>query len=381
MMAYRLGAIASAVVASALSSVLAIPPKANDAAALVKQLGSESFQARETAEWQLKALGAAALPAIKAGVTSADAETARRCKSLLSAIRNGESESFVAGKKEHDSAAWQSFKTLVGDSKESRQLFVEMMADDRRADAIERAEANPAKAHVVYAASLLAAKDALDAVMAPLFARPQPIDDGRNKAVQSALREALPPAEIAAVLFLGRHKIPVGVKDPECPRFFFSSAFAAALDGPMSKEFKMLFAGWLDRRQNAVALQSGLTASLNFALKEGAPMSRRVLVDKATSPQLLDKALLVIGHHGIQDDLPLLRRFREDDRVTSTAYAPGQVGAPLGAKIGDTQVRDLCSPPAARAFPSFHGPLLANRNPVLQKRACRLRSWKNRECR
>jgi hypothetical protein len=341
MFAHRLGIIAITLVVIAAASPPALAE--HDAVALVKQLGSDSFQAREAAERQLKALGPAALSAIKAGVTSGDAEVAQRCKTLLSVIRKTEAEAFVAGKKEHDSPAWMSFKTLVGDSKESRQLFAEMMADDRRADAIDRAEANPAKAHEVYAVSLLAAKDALDAATAPFFGRPQPITDDRSKAMQNALREALPPAEIAAVLFLGRHITPAGVKDPDCPRFFFSAGFAAAVEGSMSKEFKKLFAGWLDRRQNAIALQAGLTASLNFALKEGVPMARRVLADKATSPQLVDKALLVIGHHGTQDDLPLLGRFRNDDRVTSTAHAPGPVGAPLGAKIGDRQVRDLAA--------------------------------------
>jgi hypothetical protein len=284
---------------------------------------------------RLKALGAAALPAIKAGVTSADAETARRCKSLLSAIRNGESESFVAGKKKHDSPAWTSFKTLVGDSKESRQLFVEMMADDRRADAIEQAETNPAKAHEVYAAALERANESL----AKAFNRfmGQPISDALGKAAQAALKEAVSPAELAMILFVGRQPLPDGAKDPACREMLFSSGFADAIGGPMKKQFQKLFAAWFDRRRDTKALQAGVSATLNFALKDGVPVSRRLLGDKAMPPILVGRALLVVGHHGIQQDLPLLRGFRDDSRVTSTAGPPG------GEQMGTQQVRDFAA--------------------------------------
>jgi hypothetical protein len=318
MIAHRLGAIiiTALMFAPALQVAADDPPPAKDAAALVQQLGSKSFPAREAAEKQLRELGLAALPAIKAGMMNPDAEIAQRCKLLLPAIRFADSEAFLAGKKEHDSPAWRSFKTLVGDSKESRQIFAEMMADDRRADAIERAEANPAKAHEVYAAEMDRAKQLLDQAMRPFMG--QPISDYMSRSAQKALREAFPAPEVATVLFIGRTGLPVGVKDATLPHWIISTGFADGVGGPMGPQFRKLYAAWLDHRRDSAAIRAGINASLIFALKEGVPTARRLATDKATDPKLIAQALLVIGHHGARDDLALLREFRKDERKTTT---------------------------------------------------------------
>lgn len=57
---------------------------------LVRQLGSESFQERETASKALRSLGEKALPALKhAAASSPDAEVRRRAAKLLKLLASG----------------------------------------------------------------------------------------------------------------------------------------------------------------------------------------------------------------------------------------------------------------------------------------------------
>jgi hypothetical protein len=109
------------------------------------------------------------------------------------------------------------------------------------------------------------------------------------------------------------------------------------MDGPSQKQVRKLFAAWVEQRQDPNALLAGMTASLHFALPEAVRTARRVLAEKSTSPRLCGQAILVIGHHGIKEDVPLLIGFRGDERVTRTATAPG------GGQIGAGQVRDVAT--------------------------------------
>ena len=53
------------------------------------------------------------------------------------------------------------------------------------------------------------------------------------------------------------------------------------------------------------------------------PTARRVAKDKAADPSLLEKALLVLGHHGAKEiDLPIMREFRDDKRSTKQIIRP-----------------------------------------------------------
>jgi WD40 repeat protein len=62
------------------------PPKAADIDRLIKQLGSEDFNAREAASKALRAIGEPALPALRKAGESNDAEVRRRARDLADAI-------------------------------------------------------------------------------------------------------------------------------------------------------------------------------------------------------------------------------------------------------------------------------------------------------
>jgi hypothetical protein len=317
------------------------PPK-KDTLTLVKELGNPSFQVREAAERQLKGIGFEALPAIKTGAASGDAKVAERCKELVRAIRAADAENFVAARHEHDSPAWTSFKRLVGDSKVSRLLFVDMMADDRRADAIERAEASPSQAHKLYLAELEEAKRLLDEAMKPFMG--QPLSDDMSRAARRALLSAMTFPEVSTVLFLGRHPIPKGKPDPEPSSWLFSTGFDEGIQGPANRQACTLFGVWLSQRRDSAAIRSGLSASLAFEIKDAVPTARRMAADKTANPRTVSEALIVIGHYGTKEDLPLVCGFRKDARPTMTIFRPegGQAEIlPLG-DIAAAMALKLC---------------------------------------
>jgi hypothetical protein len=294
-------------------------PQKKDAATLVKELGSPSYLVREAAERQLKEVGFVALPAIKAGLISTDSEVASRCKKLIGVIRIASAPGFVEGKHDHDSPAWASFKAVVGDSKVSRLLFVDMMADDRRADAIERAEANPSQAHKLYLAELEGAKRVLDEAIKPFMG--QEMDADVSRAVRKALLSALTLPELTTVLFLGRNPIPNGESDPAPPYYFFSTGFEEGIRGAANHQACALFGAWFSQRRDPAAIKNGLMAALAFELKDAIPTARRVATTKTTDPGVIACALIVIGHHGTREDLPLVYSFRKDDRPTMTIFS------------------------------------------------------------
>ena len=114
---------------------------------LVKQLGSARFTEREAAQAKLREIGRAAMPAVRAGTKDGNAEITRRCTALLPLMQ-------VDVLKRLDHPVWARFKKIVGGDEVSRNLFLEMIDDPRRAELLEAAETNPDKAGDHYRAEL-----------------------------------------------------------------------------------------------------------------------------------------------------------------------------------------------------------------------------------
>src|SRR5947209_6850965 len=74
---------ASLVLAAALLSVRGADPSPDEVAALVRQLGSDSFEEREAAGRLLSAAGKAGLPALRRARDGDDAEVRRRAAELV----------------------------------------------------------------------------------------------------------------------------------------------------------------------------------------------------------------------------------------------------------------------------------------------------------
>lgn len=86
------------------------------AEALVKQLGAGLFADREAAQKRLRSMGLEALPALQAGLKSADTEVARRSQTIIGLIYQ-----------DCEPRLWKRWAQLIGDDAGSRELFREML--------------------------------------------------------------------------------------------------------------------------------------------------------------------------------------------------------------------------------------------------------------
>jgi hypothetical protein len=137
------------------------PEDSRAAAELVKKLGSDKFQERETAAKALRAIGAAAIPAIETGVKSESTEIAQRCERLLTAIRRDDVDRIIKAllsdtdfKAKFDYPIWLRWVNIVGDDRTSRELFAEVLAVDGAAAALKSLEDNPKSANKLYPTEL-----------------------------------------------------------------------------------------------------------------------------------------------------------------------------------------------------------------------------------
>ncbi len=285
------------------------------ATALVQQLGDPDFATREAAGGKLRALGVKAILALQFGARDPNPEVAKRSREVLAAIKAAERQAFLAGKREPTTPAWKRFKELVGDTKASRELFAEMMADDRRAELVEKAEVSPEKAAEVYAAEVTRAADAglksyqqfVGQVPAVMTA------PGQSTPMAVASREAVPLGDATAVLFLGTHPLPKGAKDPSAS-WALRASFTDGVRGPQKEPLRKLFAIWLDRRTDPETIHDGLETALYASVPDALPIARRLVADPKLSAPRKGVAVLIVGNHGTKDDLPLLTACRSDAR-------------------------------------------------------------------
>jgi hypothetical protein len=286
-----------------------------EAQKLVRRLGSPDFADRESAEANLRGLGVSAKAAVVVGARSSDAEVTRRCQALLKQIRALERESLTAGRGPWPGPEGVRFKELVGDTPVARKLFAEMIADDRRADVIERAAASPADSARLYAAEVTRVSEAGDAVFAKFDGKLGDADEWVR--FRDEFRRAVTPGDVCAVCFLGSIALPERADDPADVDHVLRASFIDLAGGPLKEPFRKLFVAWLECRKEPKAAKAGLYAALYTGIPDVVGVARRRVLDAKAPAVATGTALLVLGHHGTLDDLAALSALRDDDRRLS----------------------------------------------------------------
>lgn len=123
---------------------LGVPPeKAADAKVLIAKLDDDDVEVRDKAYARLEKLGRFALPALlEAAKGKPSNEVQNRLETLIPVARKADFDAradlFLAdneGKQTHDLLGWSKLAEVAGDTKESRKLFRNILADDAlRAD-------------------------------------------------------------------------------------------------------------------------------------------------------------------------------------------------------------------------------------------------------
>jgi RNA polymerase sigma factor (sigma-70 family) len=313
----------------------AAPKTDPEAEKLVKQLGAPAFADREAAEKKLLAVPAAAVNAVRAGMTSSDPEIAARSQALLPRLMS-------AALAVSDHPVWTRFKKSIGDDAATRKLFLDMIADGRRAELLDRAEANPAKANEVYAAELTKWVEA----MKEGFRQAE-------RAAQGRTGELLPKSgvptrgEFATLLFLGTYPATAKVTYRivgDADRVAYHGVLGFGLNGPgdpaksagILLEVRRLFAAWLAVRADSGIVAHGLWLATFHDIKESIPAARAALADEKTDREARGFAALAVGHLGSKDDLPLLEKVLTDDRVfQQTQFTTAGVVMPVTCQVRD----------------------------------------------
>jgi hypothetical protein len=323
---------------AALFSVQAVtagdPAKPDEGERLVQQLSSQQFAEREAAAKELIARGTAAKAAVLTGTKHSDPEVAQRCKSILEQVRTNERRDFIAGKADWPSPSGKKFRDIVGDNDASRKLFAEVLADENRAAIVDKVGDSADLASRAYASEVLRLDKAALKATPIVPALPSPRD--ALVAAQRASKAAVGPGDVALVLFLGALREPSEAEPPLRHGGVLSASFIELGRGAMKDPMCKLYLAWLDRQSDPDSLVAGLEGSLYVPIPEAAKVARRLLLAPKASEGVLLNCYLVLGYHGKSDDLALLVKFRNDERVLAVH------GSKDSQKI-DIQVRDLAA--------------------------------------
>jgi hypothetical protein len=296
-------------------------PEYRAAADLVRQLGDPKFAAREAAARKLVDMGAAAVPALRAGTASADEEVRSRSVALLPQAQavgwKRRADAFLAdptGK--HDLPLMAEWEKLAGKPDAgSRALYADMVkgggplmelaATDRRA---------------AVAALAAQSKKLLDSMRV------------RGKVVE------VPAGDIAAVLFvqavLKDSPDATGSADRREPLYLLSNPSVAAALGARDTgpAFRLLVVAWIDSRPAEETMSALyftlLTHRRPFA--EADPVLIR-LATRHKSAQIRWVALEALGKSGTKVAVNKLTELLTD---TATMYDD------VGGKDSPQQVRD-----------------------------------------
>ena len=320
--------------------LLAVPfaHAADDPAALVARLGNKSFAEREAASKAIRQLGVPALQAVTAGCTSTDAEIRDRCKTLLVQLRADWRAEFAAafqadaeGNHKQTHPVWNRFVELAGDSRISRALFAEMIKNPDNFTRLDDATADPKRAAVQYTEVVRAISAQRDQLMRYTF--------------HIEVWPGESPAECATILYLGA----CFSGDPRPPGpdkgVSYLPAWVASkpLCGPSGGPIGKLFVAWLNRREDAGLMSSGLEIVFCHALADGLPIARRIAADTKLPATTRAAALPVLGRFGSVKDLPACMALLDDDSQFASFSTDGYLPQGTPVQKRTTQVRNVAA--------------------------------------
>lgn len=345
------------------------PKKETPAEELVRQLDSNEFQKREAAEKALIELGAAALPAVRAGTKSTKPEVVQRCERIQTHIRAAELAKFTKAfaadterKAAFDHPIWKRYVAMVGDSKPSRELFARIIKCEDWAKTLDAAEADPANAGELYRAAVR--------------------EVGERTMANASVGFLIPiwpcdlPEEVAFLLLLGSYKntdptYPLSYQDMPSRHFAegesrvrFGRGLVLAFQGKRleidpkkgdrsievddgggnasesARVMLLLLAHWLEQRNLWIVASEHVSVLSTDQRKTLLPFARRVLADKNAAVLCRAFWVSIVRRFGDKTDVPLLTPLFDDktgmDWATTNRFGEGP-----GNVINQAQVREV----------------------------------------
>ena len=262
------------------------PDPTAEAAALVEQLGDDSYEVRREAADRLRNLGMAAHDALLEGLKAPDTEIRRSSRRILALVLDAEYEARITafindrdGGVDHKLAGWKTFKSEIGDDTKARELFVQM----------HREESGLLESYEVGAG---AAADALRHRFVQLY---QQIYNRNGAArVQPSL------GTIAALVFVGGDEsldLPADVVNHNYWQSFIQQpAFQTALRGGEYQPYAQKLVGrWMMLPGDVNMTQRKLQMAMQFDIPAALPLARDAVANKQLHPNYRVMGLHVIA--------------------------------------------------------------------------------------
>ena len=278
------------------------PEKKLAPADLVEQLAHESYTYRERARAELERRSFDAQEALEAGLKSDDLEVRYHCERLLTDIRERDTQrrldEFISEAnqdKKYDFPAWTDVRDVLGDSKLTRQIYVEMY----------RAESDTLR--------LVERKD--EALVAHLDARTRFL----QRRTQGLYQAPLGTGNIAALL------LAAGTKDTKLSptgnsmiyQLCYQQVFRDAMNSDKAPPMRKLLGRYANNTDDQSAYQC-MTLMMQFNMtEEGLACADRILSGKTAVPHIKQYALLTIAKLGDEKQKDRIRPLLEDKQVCS----------------------------------------------------------------
>lgn len=287
---------------------------------LVQRLGDSSFKVRESVSDQLVKLGAAAVDALRKGLTHPDAEVSERCRKLLPQALDfhlqEQIDKFLAkpdGPIPEDLPGLKRWLKTTGSSKESRELYAQMVKDNRRL--LIEVEANPDLATQKY-----------QAFAAEIYNR-------ARVGTVDARRELITRSEMVVFFFLGgdpncrKGSSPTGtVPYIQALQFINGTQASDLLTGAgASPAFQKIFLAWLEQERYLSLVRTGFQLAVRANLKEAGPIAIKIALDKTTVPSARSYAMLSAAKLFGPDDIKKLDTIMDDKTVVGRTTLNGEV--------------------------------------------------------
>lgn len=295
---------------------------------LVAQLGDRSYRERERAAKELLEIGYPAKDAVLAGQSSADGEISERCRKLYPAIFRHDLEKRVAKFLDNidgpipdglpGAVRW--IKT-VGDGKESRELYAEMVK--AHPETLLNFELNPERLRELYAE-----------LMREVYTRSRTQVTGGVP-----IRQVATESEVSLFLFLGScaevRTSPIsGVSSTYYMQFLSAQALLAKLSAhPPATAFRKLYAAWVERERYSIVARRALDVAAQYGIKECAPMALNLAKEGGIPITYRAMALAAFGRLASKDELKDLEPFLTDKlQIAVVAF---------NNERGSVQMRDI----------------------------------------
>jgi hypothetical protein len=300
---------------------------APDIPRLVRQLGSGVFAERESASRRLIELGIATRDALVEASNDPDAEVRARARVILASVSQSDFRDRLAafatdydGSQRQSLPGWEQFTATFCDTRQARQLFVEM----------QRAEPE------LLAASAEGGKIASDALNARCHALLQQM----TQLQITRSDELMPLGTLASLLWIGSAD-GVAVDEQLGVQLYSQMIYQPMFQknvrsGAWSGMLKKLLGLWIVKDSTPVSTVQNLNFGAYYELKaESLNLASKVLASDGGPPQTRQFALLAIGRFGGKEHLPLVEKFLPD----ATACGTIQVNNP--PRQVELQLRDV----------------------------------------